>query len=152
MKSPLLPGLTLALATALGQPAPAPTIDETWLRANYTKFEHRIPMRDGKRLFTAVYVPKDDSKPYPILLNRTPYNVGGNYVLRTDPARHGRVVVRFVVGADGVVRSASVDSNTTGDAELGLALSEAIRRWRFPPPEGGDDVTVSFPFVFAPGD
>ena len=32
-------------------------------------------MRDGVRLFTSVYVPKDDSKPYPILLNRTPYSV-----------------------------------------------------------------------------
>jgi putative CocE/NonD family hydrolase len=45
--------------------------------ASYTKYEYRIPMRDGARLFTAVYVPKDASaaKPYPILLNRTPYTV-----------------------------------------------------------------------------
>src|SRR6266566_6923168 len=46
-----------------------------YVQANYTKFEHRIPMRDGAKLFTAVYVPKDDSKPYPILLTRTPYTV-----------------------------------------------------------------------------
>jgi putative CocE/NonD family hydrolase len=46
------------------------------VRANYTKYEFRIPMRDGLRLFTVVYVPKDASRPYPILLNRTPYNVG----------------------------------------------------------------------------
>src|SRR5690349_13581834 len=45
------------------------------IKANYTKYEYRIPMRDGKRLFTAVYVPKDDSQKYPILLTRTPYNV-----------------------------------------------------------------------------
>ena len=44
--------------------------------AGYTKYEYRIPMRDGVRLFTSVYVPKDDSTPYPILLNRTPYSVG----------------------------------------------------------------------------
>src|SRR5689334_20924735 len=44
--------------------------------AGYTKYEYRIPMRDGARLFTSVYVPKDDSKPYPILLDRTPYSVG----------------------------------------------------------------------------
>jgi uncharacterized protein len=44
--------------------------------AGYTKYEYRIPMRDGARLFTSVYVPKDDSTPYPILLNRTPYSVG----------------------------------------------------------------------------
>src|SRR3954468_4267675 len=44
--------------------------------AGYTKYEYRIPMRDGVKLFTSVYVPKDDSKPYPILLDRTPYSVG----------------------------------------------------------------------------
>jgi len=45
------------------------------IKAKYTKYEYRIPMRDGKRLFTAVYVPKDDSHKYPIMLNRTPYSV-----------------------------------------------------------------------------
>ncbi len=46
-----------------------------FIKANYTKFEYRIPMRDGVRLFTAVYMPKDDSQKYPILLTRTPYAV-----------------------------------------------------------------------------
>jgi putative CocE/NonD family hydrolase len=46
-----------------------------YVKANYTKYEYRIPMRDGKKLFTAVYAPKDQSKKYPILLLRTPYNV-----------------------------------------------------------------------------
>ena len=32
-------------------------------------------MRDGKRLFTAVFVPKDAEKTYPFLMTRTPYNV-----------------------------------------------------------------------------
>src|ERR1700694_1301585 len=45
------------------------------VKANYTKYEYRIPMRDGKRLFTAVYVPKDQATTYPILITRTPYNV-----------------------------------------------------------------------------
>jgi putative CocE/NonD family hydrolase len=44
-----------------------------WLAENYVKFEHRIPMRDGIRLLTRVYVPKDDSTNYPIVLTRTPY-------------------------------------------------------------------------------
>lgn len=47
-----------------------------YVRANYTKYEHMIPMRDGVRLFTSVYVPKDDAQAYPIMLNRTPYSVG----------------------------------------------------------------------------
>src|SRR5947209_15479316 len=45
-----------------------------YVKAHYTKYEYRIPMRDGKRLFTAVYVPKDRSRTYPILLSRTPYS------------------------------------------------------------------------------
>lgn len=45
------------------------------IRQNFTKYEHRIAMRDGKRLFTSVYIPKDQSQKWPILLNRTPYSV-----------------------------------------------------------------------------
>ncbi len=46
-----------------------------YIRENYTKREVYIPMRDGVRLFTAIYEPKDKSQRYPILLNRTPYSV-----------------------------------------------------------------------------
>jgi putative CocE/NonD family hydrolase len=46
------------------------------VKAHYTKYEYRVPMRDGKRLFTSVYVPKDETQTYPILLTRTPYSVG----------------------------------------------------------------------------
>jgi putative CocE/NonD family hydrolase len=49
-----------------------------FVRENYTKFEYRIPMRDGIRLFTSVYVPKDvftDARTYPIMMERTGYNV-----------------------------------------------------------------------------
>jgi len=44
-----------------------------WLAEHYTKSEHRILMRDGVRLLTRVYVPKDESQAWPILLTRTPY-------------------------------------------------------------------------------
>lgn len=42
----------------------------------YTKHEHMIPMRDGVRLYTQVYTPRDTSKTYPFLLKQTPYSVG----------------------------------------------------------------------------
>src|SRR5438105_7236531 len=45
------------------------------VKGHYTKYEYRIPMRDGKKLFTAVYVPKDPSQRYPIWFTRTPYSV-----------------------------------------------------------------------------
>jgi hypothetical protein len=63
------------LAAMLGPVGPSAGQGLEWVKAHYTKYEHRIPMRDGTRLFTAVYVPKDRSNSYPILLNRTPYSV-----------------------------------------------------------------------------
>jgi putative CocE/NonD family hydrolase len=47
--------------------------DSVYYRENYTKHEYMIPMRDGVKLFTAVYVPKDESLKYPFLMMRTPY-------------------------------------------------------------------------------
>jgi putative CocE/NonD family hydrolase len=49
--------------------------DAGGVRAAYTKHEFHIPMRDGAKLFTIVYVPKDETKSYPIMLQRTPYGV-----------------------------------------------------------------------------
>jgi putative CocE/NonD family hydrolase len=49
-----------------------------FVRENYSKFEYRIAMRDGVKLLTSVYIPKDvftDGKTYPIMMTRTPYNV-----------------------------------------------------------------------------
>ncbi len=48
--------------------------DSAWIRENYTKTEQYIPMRDGIKLFTAIYLPKDKSERHPILMNRTPYS------------------------------------------------------------------------------
>ncbi|MEM9490769.1 MAG: CocE/NonD family hydrolase, partial [Myxococcota bacterium] len=45
-----------------------------YARAHYTKEVHRIAMRDGVRLYTTVYRPKDRSTTYPILMFRTPYS------------------------------------------------------------------------------
>jgi len=48
--------------------------DSSWIRDNYYKMEQRIPMRDGIKLFTTAYVPKDTTEQHPILLTRTPYS------------------------------------------------------------------------------
>ncbi len=58
--------------------AAATPVNSAYIRENYSKFEYRIPMRDGAKLFTSVYIPKDvfsDGKTYPIVMQRTPYNV-----------------------------------------------------------------------------
>ena len=51
--------LLAAMPIAHAQQSAATDSAENFVRSHYTKYEYRIPMRDGKRLFTAVYVPKD---------------------------------------------------------------------------------------------
>lgn len=50
------------------------TLDSSWIRDHYYKIERMIPMRDGVKLFTAIYVPKDTTEKHPILITRTPYS------------------------------------------------------------------------------
>ncbi|NCP21822.1 MAG: X-Pro dipeptidyl-peptidase [Flavobacteriales bacterium CG_4_9_14_0_2_um_filter_35_242] len=47
---------------------------ENYAQKNYNKQEATITMRDGIKLFVSIYSPKDVSKTYPILLQRTPYS------------------------------------------------------------------------------
>ncbi len=66
--------LSLATQSALAQAAQA--AQETYdVKAHYTKLETRITMRDGVKLFTSIYLPKDPSQKYPIIMQRTPYSV-----------------------------------------------------------------------------
>ncbi|HEX4948869.1 MAG TPA: CocE/NonD family hydrolase, partial [Blastocatellia bacterium] len=75
--------------------------ESTSLKTSFTKAEFQIPMRDGTKLFTAVYAPRDTSQKYPILLTRTPYSIAPygkeNYARRLGPsalfAKEGYIVV-----------------------------------------------------------
>jgi putative CocE/NonD family hydrolase len=75
--------------------------DGVGLQATYTKAEYQIPMRDGVKLFTAVYAPRDKVQKYPILFTRTPYSIGpygaDNYPRQLGPsalfAKEGYIVV-----------------------------------------------------------
>ena len=77
--SPLLPAKSSneqsenrALSTPIKKNEPS------YVEANYSKQEVRIPMRDGITMFTSIYIPRDASNDnlYPIMLTRTPYGVG----------------------------------------------------------------------------
>lgn len=70
-----LGGALAGLATLAGIAADSKDAATAWLAEHYTKFEYAIPMRDGVKLFTRVYLPKDESKSFPILLTRTPYSL-----------------------------------------------------------------------------
>jgi len=63
-----------------------------YVRENYAKYEYYVPMRDGVRLFTSVYVPNDQTKKYPMLMFRTPYSVApygtDQYPKQLGPSPH----------------------------------------------------------------
>src|SRR5262245_50191359 len=63
-------GVFAMVVWTVPQPAAQAPFD---IRANYVKAEHLVPMRDGVKLFTIVYTPKDQSQRYPFMLHRTPY-------------------------------------------------------------------------------
>ncbi|MDW7690927.1 CocE/NonD family hydrolase [Flammeovirgaceae bacterium SG7u.111] len=68
--------------------------DSLYIREHYTKIERQIPMRDGVKLFTSIYLPKDISEKnaYPIMLQRTPYSCRpygeGNFKKTIGPSMH----------------------------------------------------------------
>ncbi|MBL9112179.1 MAG: CocE/NonD family hydrolase [Myxococcales bacterium] len=65
------------------------------IREYYTKYEYRIPMRDGVKLHTHVYVPKDDAHVFPMMLQRTPYGVPPYGVDNGPVPSNSRVLRRF---------------------------------------------------------
>ena len=73
--------------------AQAPGANEgEFIKTHYAKYEYRIPMRDGVKLFVSVYTPLagafKDAGPYPFLMTRTPYSCGP-YGEDKMPARLG---------------------------------------------------------------
>lgn len=75
MKHLLALMILLTLWAAAQEPSEADK-HAAWVRANYTKFEHKVAMRDGVELFTTVYSPNWSQEKFPILFTRTPYAVG----------------------------------------------------------------------------
>lgn len=76
------------------------------LRESFVKYEYRIPMRDGARLYTVAFVPRDRSQTYPILLTRTPYAVSygiDNYPDTKTPRAIGRFVPSLPLLKDGYI-------------------------------------------------
>ncbi|MFC1538459.1 CocE/NonD family hydrolase [Candidatus Latescibacterota bacterium] len=68
--------LLLMTSISLNTKADEPEVTRAdYIRSNYSKYEYKISMRDGVKLFTAAYIPNDRSETYPILLFRTPYTI-----------------------------------------------------------------------------
>ena len=85
MKINLLAMACLLHISALCQENP----DPLFVKENYIKMDTAIPMRDGIKLYTVIYIPKDESEQYPFLMERTPYSSGpygeNNYARRIGP-------------------------------------------------------------------
>ena len=76
-----------------------------YAKDNYTKTETYITMRDGVKLFTAIYTPKEASaeKKYPMLMQRTCYSIApygtGKYPSRLGPSTvltHISIVIGYI--------------------------------------------------------
>ena len=78
--------LILGLATFGGIAQHAGAEADAGVHARYEKLTYMIPMRDGVKLYTVVYSPRDTSQTYPIMFDRTPYGVGpyGDAEYKTD--------------------------------------------------------------------
>jgi TonB family protein len=70
--------------------------------------------------------------------------------LMASPGIAGKLLVEFVIGADGHVVSARPSEDGVGDAEVGRCIVSRVRGWTFPPPKGGGVVVVTYPFLFKP--
>lgn len=70
--------------------------------------------------------------------------------LTKDPELSGKVVVQFVIEADGSVSSAKTKSTTMNNNSVESCINGRFMRAKFPEPKGGGSVTVSYPFVFSP--
>ena len=86
-------GVAICSSSAFSQsPTADPQTTESYIRLHYTKHEYMVPMRDGVKLMTSVFVPKDTGRAYPILMKRTPYNVAPygeeKYPSRLGPSEH----------------------------------------------------------------
>ena len=68
MKKILSLVLILNSCMAVAQPVPG------YVQEHYIKIDTTIKMRDGIKLYTIIYVPKDSSQNYPFLMERTPYS------------------------------------------------------------------------------
>jgi len=67
--------------------------------------------------------------------------------LQSTPDLYGRIMVRFMIVGNGQVASSRVQSSTLNNTNVESCITQAVRRWLFPKPQGGGTVIVSYPFV-----
>ena len=71
--------------------------------------------------------------------------------LTKNPNLGGKITVKFVIAKDGSVSKADIKSSTMSNASVESCITGRFMRFKFPEPNGGGIVIVSYPFIFAPG-
>lgn len=68
--------------------------------------------------------------------------------LSSNPDLYGKVLVKFVIGADGILGSQKIDNSTLKSEMVEGCILRRMAGWKFPLPKGGTQVRVSYPFLF----
>jgi putative CocE/NonD family hydrolase len=138
-------GLVVVCLLAVGRDlsAQAPAAADDFVKSHYAKYEYRIPMRDGVKLFASVYVPQvgvfKDAGPYPFLMTRTPYSCApygeDKFPSRVGPSQElmesGYIFVcedaRGRTASEGAFQEMSphVDNKETGDKKSAKDVDES---------------------------
>lgn len=68
--------------------------------------------------------------------------------LSANPSLYGKVAVKFSIKADGFVDHSEIAETTLRSQSVELCLLSQVNQWKFPKPEGGMKVVVTYPFMF----
>ena len=70
--------------------------------------------------------------------------------LQKSPDLSGKVSVMFTIDPAGAVNEANVSESSLSNNTAESCMLARIRRWKFPEPQGGGVVSVTFPWIFKP--
>ena len=120
------------------------------LLATKTKIGHRSPKVRQAKADVKGTMDKDIIRRI-VRANINDVRLCYNQGLVKNPALKGRVSIQFTIAPSGAVAVSSVQESTMSDAAVGQCIAKAVKRWKFPPPEGGGNVVVEYPFILEPG-
>ena len=68
--------------------------------------------------------------------------------LSKSPDLAGKITVAWTIGSSGAVEMAQIAESGLGNANVEACIVQRVRRWTFPEPNGGQEVAITFPWVF----
>lgn len=68
--------------------------------------------------------------------------------LSASPDLYGKVSIKFTIAGDGTVETQRIGDTTLKNATVEGCILQRVAKWKFPTPEGGTKVLVTYPFLF----